>query len=204
MTCWPPRSYFNPRSSCEERPRDRFAGRSRRDFKPPPESPPPRACGARAALKADNFNPRSSCEERRASLSDGRHADAISIHAPHARSDTPKDVPCGRFDVISIHAPHARSDQLYTQKIRYLAIFQSTLLMRGATVRWSCLRAGKTIFQSTLLMRGATNSHSSGRIMSRYFNPRSSCEERLLHAPSLPFMHHFNPRSSCEERRDFG
>ena len=204
MTCWPPRSYFNPRSSCEERPRERFACRIRRDF-----------------------NPRSSCEERRASLSDGRHADAISIHAPHARSDTPKDVPCGRFDVISIHAPHARSDlttifpgfvlvlisihapharsdlfilltkrvyiiisihapharsdQLYTQKIRYLAIFQSTLLMRGAT-----------------------NSHSSGRIMSRYFNPRSSCEERLLHAPSLPFMHHFNPRSSCEERRDFG
>ena len=34
---------------------------------------------------------------------------AISIHAPHARSDC---IPVNRHpsDVISIHAPHARSD----------------------------------------------------------------------------------------------
>ena len=56
--------------------------------------------------------------------------------------------------------------------------FQSTLLMRGATL----VRIGadtKDLFQSTLLMRGATKSckitpHPS------YFNPRSSCEERLI------------------------
>ena len=33
-----------------------------------------------------------------------------------------------------------------------------------------------------------------------YFNPRSSCEERLLKSLRMDSRHHFNPRSSCEER----
>ena len=36
--------------------------------------------------------------------------------------------------------------------------------------------------------------------MSRHFNPRSSCEERLPLQSSLPCTSYFNPRSSCEER----
>ena len=58
-----------------------------------------------------------------------------------------------------------------------MAIFQSTLLMRGATKPlWH--KGLKVIFQSTLLMRGATWAGSSARCVSINFNPRSSCEER--------------------------
>ena len=34
----------------------------------------------------------------------------------------------------------------------------------------------------------------------QYFNPRSSCEERLHRLAFLCFPDYFNPRSSCEER----
>ena len=57
----------------------------------------------------------------------------ISIHAPHARSDwTPSDY--FAKIAISIHAPHARSDWYKddSQVVEYG--FQSTLLMRGATL----------------------------------------------------------------------
>ena len=82
------RGYFNPRSSCEERParRSRIAGTPR------------------------NFNPRSSCEERHDCVDDIPNRIAISIHAPHARSDADMPTPCVRA-TISIHAPHARSDR---------------------------------------------------------------------------------------------
>ena len=78
------------------------------------------------------FNPRSSCEERRHMLTwyDARD---ISIHAPHARSD------------LSILTSHLAHD-----------IFQSTLLMRGAT-NTAKSAGGHRLFQSTLLMRGATS-----------------------------------------------
>ena len=57
----------------------------------------------------------------------------ISIHAPHARSD---DDPSGillESVIISIHAPHARSDAISPPAWKMNRIFQSTLLMRGAT-----------------------------------------------------------------------
>ena len=57
------RTNFNPRSSCEERLRVRDT-----------------------LLDAVNFNPRSSCEERLGGSVDASLF-AISIHAPHARSD---------------------------------------------------------------------------------------------------------------------
>ena len=85
----------------------------------------------------------------------------ISIHAPHARSDT-----CYIIDaqtgIISIHAPHARSDLRYhiprrvgqnfnprsscEERPKNAAgavrgmLFQSTLLMRGATQPSECTR----------------------------------------------------------------
>ncbi len=77
----------------------------------------------------------------------------ILIHAPHARSDHcfgPIVMETG----ISIHAPHARSDMTSSTK-RASWLFQSTLLMRGATndcTTWDTA----LLFQSTLLMRGAT------------------------------------------------
>ncbi len=101
----------------------------------------------------------------------------ISIHAPHARSDA-HNIGINKDTLyISIHAPHARSDtrQFPDRHIcRYFnprssceerpvvpctskryGLFQSTLLMRGATACVStAIAAG--LFQSTLLMRGAT------------------------------------------------
>ena len=59
------RCYFNPRSSCEER---RPAGPYHADLR--------------------HFNPRSSCEERRGAGPKTSRAPQISIHAPHARSDS--------------------------------------------------------------------------------------------------------------------
>ena len=105
---------------------------------------------------------------------------SISIHAPHARSDSlsiKRTCAC----LISIHAPHARSDRrrrggkpcppyfnprssceerLPTSDLGYHAtvVFQSTLLMRGATVLAS-MAVALAEFQSTLLMRGATRLH---------------------------------------------
>ena len=38
------------------------------------------------------------------------------------------------FSLISIHAPHARSDDIQVLDALDLDVFQSTLLMRGATV----------------------------------------------------------------------
>ena len=137
-------------------------------------------CAGAGAANRRNFNPRSSCEERLVFLSTGRCDVVISIHAPHARSDT-------------------------TQQIREYntGTFQSTLLMRGATSvsttpwprlnhfnpRSSCEErlaqcfaiAIGAVFQSTLLMRGAT-----------------VCNVYVI------CTHHFNPRSSFEERQNVG
>ena len=100
-------------------------------------------------------------------------------------------------------------------------VFQSTLLMRGATNSVRILLI-TPIFQSTLLMRGATrpvsgflptsnisihapHARSDGRmkkisLKSQHFNPRSSCEERPCRLRRALRDIYFNPRSSCEER----
>ena len=83
-------------------------------------------------ITRSNFNPRSSCEERPAGPCINFRRSAISIHAPHARSDC-----CAAIGHIRLRE------------------FQSTLLMRGATRR-SMGYIGGILFQSTLLMRGAT------------------------------------------------
>ena len=122
----------------------------------------------------------------------------ISIHAPHARSDsflcfdplatykfqstllmrgaTARRLAVGGQRIISIHAPHARSDYTTHSLCQSLHIFQSTLLMRGATLSFGCC------------------------FTKRNFNPRSSCEERRNGTVVFLCLFHFNPRSSCEER----
>ena len=100
----------------------------------------------------------------------------ISIHAPHARSDSghPQN---RQLQHISIHAPHARSDATVAD----VAVYYKT-------------------FQSTLLMRGATGLNSQNRGKQCHFNPRSSCEERRASQRTTTSARYFNPRSSCEER----
>ena len=101
----------------------------------------------------------------------------ISIHAPHARSDV-FGGGAGGSATISIHAPHARSDadgqssrsrpgnfnprssceerlEIITHSFLSF-LFQSTLLMRGATPSAMAIASSICKFQSTLLMRGAT------------------------------------------------
>ena len=43
-----------------------------------------------------------------------------------------------------------------------------------------CAYLERGIFQSTLLMRGATRASTRWRRKATYFNPRSSCEERPI------------------------
>ena len=136
-----------------------------------------RPCGRQNSSPPSHFNPRSSCEERHYRLVVGLSEEEISIHAPHARSDQ-------------------------TARIRSSdSAFQSTLLMRGATVIKALLIVALMLFQSTLLMRGATQDSCIPSVHLPYFNPRSSCEERRHARRRLSHRSlNFNPRSSCEER----
>ena len=127
-----------------------------------------------------DFNPRSSCEERLGTYTSAAlpltfqstllmrgatvsrpmavaRVELISIHAPHARSDLEISVALRIDDTISIHAPHARSDYFLSARSGSTILFQSTLLMRGATRDWLTLCRVQGTFQSTLLMRGATD-----------------------------------------------
>ena len=111
--------YFNPRSPCGER--TAAAG----------PLPPPL-----------DFNPRSPCGERTA-IYHHRLSDHISIHAPHAGSDTMGGIG-GTINTISIHAPHAGSEQ-NGRRAKRCYKFQSTLPMRGASALVTCQRKDSSI-----------------------------------------------------------
>ena len=100
----------------------------------------------------------------------------ISIHAPHARSDFSLR-PRFNQPEISIHAPHARSDLTSRKTSRAAKHFNPR---SSCEERLDCVYRldDGLLFQSTLLMRGATR-QSSCSAPDIYFNPRSSCEERL-------------------------
>ena len=148
----------------------------------------------------------------------------ISIHAPHAGSDSwqgclrcthcyfnPRS-PCGERPPGATLLSDANG-------------FQSTLPMRGATIV-ICFPIGITQFQSTLPMRGATkavqlidqddiisihaphagsdkdrDSRGSSR---KNFNPRSPCGERRKRKARGHRPGYFNPRSPCGERLSQG
>ena len=168
--------YFNPRSSCEERPMLRSASPVLVVF----QSTLLMRGATKYGDQAGGGSPFQSTLLMRgatASRHEARILEHISIHAPHARSDPPARGAEKGARCISIHAPHARSDRVATLAEVELIEFQSTLLMRGAT------RHGRP---------------TSTRWPN--FNPRSSCEERRLEPASNAVCHNFNPRSSCEER----
>ena len=101
--------YFNPRSPCGERHSLRLIHHAILVF----QSTLPMWGATPVKLykgsKETNFNPRSPCGERRAMLILKWAIRQISIHAPHAGSDT-QAAADGAVTVISIHAPHAGSD----------------------------------------------------------------------------------------------
>ena len=104
-------------------------------------------------------------------------------------------------------------------------LFQSTLPVRGATVRTGSAvrlqcnfnprspcgerlhgqrqRPRHRTFQSTLPVRGATLQVRSSASFGCYFNPRSPCGERLNAVDQVCDLVHFNPRSPCGERPVF-
>ena len=146
-------TYFNPRSSCEERHN---------------RAPLLRPCR--------HFNPRSSCEERQ------KMTFFCSIWTDFNPRSSCEERPC-RNELV----------------IRYNR-FQSTLLMRGATLKASAIGAVTLHFnpRSSCEERRDTI-YTDGKYVYD-FNPRSSCEERPLYIQSSPLKCNFNPRSSCEER----
>ena len=133
---WAPpqaRTYFNPRSSCEER---RGSLPDMPELKTisihAPHARSDRHSG-RTSRPSWYFNPRSSCEERR-----GRGCESFCYRAFQStllmRGATGNTSSSDGVGNISIHAPHARSDSIPAFSFQS-AIFQSTLLMRGATRR---------------------------------------------------------------------
>ena len=134
--------HFNPRSSCEERP-------DLRDN--------------RATLPY--FNPRSSCEERR----------------PHWRGD---ESACG----ISIHAPHARSDSTATGHCTGMHNFNP----RSSCEERRCVKPNGHINIADFNPRSSCEERRAACIdtMSRRanFNPRSSCEERPALLIAMSFL----------------
>ena len=124
----------------------------------------------------------------------------ISIHAPHARSD-PRPMMMRCLARISIHAPHARSDYITSESGTSDHLFQSTLLMRGATLLVSDVLLFVSISIHAPHARSDLRRGLSAYCQFLYFNPRSSCEERQRYM-FTPFSRtYFNPRSSCEERQ---
>ena len=214
--------YFNPRSSCEERRLSQVCSRTRKQFQSTllmrgatrPFAPLTSShCGFQSTLLMRGATKKEIRELR---------GEAISIHAPHARSDSIKrtwaclelrfqstllmrgatswckeqHIPIG----ISIHAPHARSDSAVPLRLPVNS-FQSTLLMRGATAVCSLLEPYGYISIHAPHARSDTRVDKKLLRCVSDFNPRSSCEERRQkHYFVLPYPD-FNPRSSCEERR---
>ena len=126
----------------------------------------------------------------------------ISIHAPHARSDLDCRVSDTQSQQISIHAPHARSDYL-----------RDTVFYRNLRISIHAPHARSDLSKINPYTSYGISIHApharSDKIFLviytdlRYFNPRSSCEERHTHGNNTSGEPvYFNPRSSCEERHD--
>ena len=126
----------------------------------------------------DNFNPRSSCEERRPL--DRRACKLDKDFNPRSSCEERLVEAAMMRDasMISIHAPHARSDACQPGKDYSQVGFQSTLLMRGATADEEVKLVVPVISIHAPHARSDEPALTQ-KSTTLYFNPRSSCEERL-------------------------
>ena len=113
----------------------------------------------------------------------------ISIHAPRERSDI-DGITGETISVISIHAPRERSDTPTLWMTFVGNGFQSTLLVRGATVTLVLY------IIASLISIHAPRERSDVRrltlsVIFTYFNPRSSWEERQISWLPLKLPHRF-------------
>ena len=83
--------------------------------------------------------------------------------------------------------------------IKRHCVFQSTLLMRGATIQFSVQSHHPLISIHAPHARSDKEAENDFNQF-KHFNPRSSCEERPKKAVHYGTYVNFNPRSSCEER----
>ena len=146
----------------------------------------------------------------------------ISIHTPHAGSDTgitkPQTQrgdfnphsPCGERRIrgdagipllyISIHTPHAGSDISGTDRSPKNRISIHTPHAGSDTAADGICRTANR-FQSTLPMRGATPPGRRWSGFLRNFNPHSPCGERRDRPIKFErCISYFNPHSPCGER----
>ena len=100
---------------------------------------------------------------------------------------------------ISIHAPHARSD-LRPLKLRLTSSNFNPRSSCEERLHCEACEADPELFQSTLLMRGATSSVDLLLPGSRISIHAPHARSDLTTTSSLSSQNHFNPRSSCEER----
>ena len=145
---------FNPRSSCEERRHfpERLA--ARRYFNPR-SSCEERPMLCTASRRCANFNPRSSCEERR------RWRALISTRwyfNPRSSCEERRGLGSASCTATEFQSTLLmRGATIAKTQFKFDGTFQSTLLMRGATIGTRLLAMMSDEFQSTLLMRGATS-----------------------------------------------
>ena len=149
------RLYFNPRSSCEERRRSRRLALRFRNFNPRSsceERPAARKCIGIATRRISIHAPHARSDVFLLAVG---HVVDISIHAPHARSDFVAWA--GQHpQMISIHAPHARSD-CFQPSITVGGEYFNPRSSCEERPEDRIVEAGnRLLFQSTLLMRGAT------------------------------------------------
>ncbi len=125
--------------------------------------------------------------------------------------------------LISIHAPHARSDTTCTCQRTDTSDFNPRSSCEERR-EWRQEHGHSRHFNPRSSCEERHDRQDDGEGNVPHFNPRSSCEERRLersrlieagrisiHAPharsdicilpGLPSSCHFNPRSSCEERQ---
>ena len=149
-----PQRDFNPRSSCEERLEAADAVKIMNQFQSTLLMRGATAVPLSATSASVNFNPRSSCEERPAAawgISGASYFNPRSSCEERLRDSE-------FFDSVHNFNPRSSCEE------RLSAIKSA---------------ADDMIFQSTLLMRGATACLCALAQFLVDFNPRSSCEERL-------------------------
>ena len=146
----------------------------------------------------ENFNPRSPCGERHIQPRTTSSPSVFQSTLP-MRGATLIQFPSFQSWAISIHAPHAGSDSHDVTRWAYSGNFNPRSPC-GERPCGSGTSVSITEFQSTLPMRGATMLMQKHTLTSLNFNPRSPCGERR--GPFIVYDNelYFNPRSPCGER----
>ena len=177
-------AYFNPRTSCEVRLRSAHILVQFRIYFNPRTSCEVRPFSLLSLpLLLHHFNPRTSCEVRPWQFLHIKSGERFqSTHLMRGATGLIRGGDTRR-DIISIHAPHARCDSrpvIARRRIKHFNPRTSCEVRLPNIWERTWMRWQ---FQSTHLMRGATWSGCS-RAGAYHFNPRTSCEVRHLVAQS--------------------